>query len=62
MFGRLAASVTDGEPLLRARLAEIFSEWADRLGGGSEGWAALADILGRLVLAFTVEVSEVLEK
>ena len=61
MFGRLAASVTEGEPLLRARLAEIFSEWADRLGGGSEGWAALADILGRLVLAFTVEVSEVSE-
>ncbi len=61
MFGRLAASVTDGEPLLRARLAEIFGEWADQLGGGTDGWAALADILGRLVLAFTVEVSEVVE-
>ncbi len=59
LFGRLAASITAGEPLLRARLAEIFTEWAALLGEGSEGWTALADILGRLVLAFTVDASEV---
>lgn len=61
MFGRLAASITEAEPLLRARLAEIFAEWADLLGGGAAGWAALADILGRLLLAFTVDTPEVLE-
>lgn len=61
IFGRLAASITDGEPLLRARLAEVFTEWAGLLGGGNEGWSSLADILGRLVLAFSVEVPEVVE-
>ena len=58
IFGRLAASITESEPLLRARLAEIFTEWAELLGGGDEGWSALADIIGRLVLAFSVEVVE----
>ncbi len=61
MFGRLAASVTDGELLLRARLAEIFAEWADQLGGGSEGWGALADILGRLLLAFNLDLPDAVE-
>lgn len=59
LFGRLAASIGDGEPLLRARLGEIFAEWAALLGDGKDGWAALADIQGRLVLAFTVEDPEV---
>ena len=58
IFGRLAASITEGEPLLRARLAEIFTEWAQLLGGDAAGWTALADIIGRLVLAFSVEVAE----
>lgn len=60
LFGRLAASIGDGEPLLRSRLAEIFSEWAGLLGDGKEGWTSLADIQGRLVLAFTVDDPEVL--
>lgn len=59
LFGRLAASIGDGEPLLRSRLAEIFTEWAELLGGGREGWSSLADIQGRLVLAFTVDDPEV---
>jgi TetR/AcrR family transcriptional repressor of nem operon len=58
IFGRLAASITESEPLLRARLAEIFTEWAQLLGGGTAGWTALADIIGRLVLAFSVEAVE----
>jgi TetR/AcrR family transcriptional repressor of nem operon len=58
IFGRLAASITESEPLLRARLAEIFTEWAELLGGGASGWTALADIIGRLVLTFSVEVVE----
>ena len=37
IFGRLAASITDGEPLLRARLGEIFTEWAGLLGEGPQG-------------------------
>jgi TetR/AcrR family transcriptional repressor of nem operon len=60
LFGRLAASIGDGEPTLRARLGEIFSEWAGLLGDGDEGWASLADIQGRLVLAFTVDDPEVI--
>jgi TetR/AcrR family transcriptional repressor of nem operon len=60
LFGRLAASITETEPLLRDRLREIFTEWADLLGGGDEGWASLADIQGRLVLAFTVDDPEVI--
>ena len=59
LFGRLAASIGDGEPKLKARLGEIFTEWADLLGGGRGGWTALADIQGRLVLAFTVSDPEV---
>lgn len=59
LFGRLAASIGDSEPLLKARLGEIFTEWASLLGEGGAGWAALADIQGRLVLAFTVEDPEV---
>jgi TetR/AcrR family transcriptional repressor of nem operon len=55
IFGRLSASITNGEPLLRARLAEIFTEWAGLLGEGDDGWRALADIIGRLVLAFSME-------
>jgi len=61
IFGRLAASITETEPALRIRLAEIFAEWADLMGGGTQGWTALADIFGRLVLAFTVDSPEVLE-
>ncbi len=60
IFGRLAAGVSDGEPLLRDRLAEIFAEWAEMLGGGATGWSALADIQGRLVLAFAVKNPEVI--
>lgn len=59
LFGRLAASIGDGEPLLRTRLGEIFCEWAGLLGDGPDGWASLADIQGRLVLAFTVDDPEV---
>lgn len=59
LFGRLAASIGDSEPLLRARLGEIFSEWAGLLGDGAAGWSSLADIQGRLVLAFTVDDPEV---
>jgi TetR/AcrR family transcriptional regulator, transcriptional repressor for nem operon len=55
IFGRLSASITNGEPLLRARLAEIFTEWAGLLGDGDDGWDTLADIIGRLVLAFSME-------
>jgi TetR/AcrR family transcriptional repressor of nem operon len=61
IFGRLAASIADSEPLLRRRLAEIFTEWAALLGGGATGWGALADIMGRLVLAFSVEIPEVVK-
>ncbi len=61
IFGRLAASITDAEPLLRTRLAEIFTEWAAMLGDGADGWASLADIQGRLLLGFTVEVSETVQ-
>jgi TetR/AcrR family transcriptional repressor of nem operon len=61
IFGRVAASITDSEPLLRARLAEIFTEWAAMLGDGGEGWASLADIQGRLLLGFTVEVPETVQ-
>ena len=60
LFGRLAASIGETEPLLRSRLGEIFTEWAYLLGGGDDGWGALADIQGRLVLAFTVENPEVI--
>lgn len=59
LFGRLAASIGKGEPLLRARLGEIFTEWAGLLGDGRQGWASLADIQGRLVLSFTVDDPEV---
>jgi TetR/AcrR family transcriptional repressor of nem operon len=59
LFGRLAASIGDGEPLLRLRLGEIFGEWAGFLGPGRDGWSSLADIQGRLVLAFTVDDPEV---
>ena len=59
IFGRLAAGVSENEPLLRDRLAEIFAEWAEILGGGTAGWAALADIQGRLVLSFAVKNPEV---
>ena len=55
MFSRLAASVTDEEPRLRERLSDIFSEWAELLGTGDEGWSALARLQGRLVIAFAVE-------
>jgi len=58
IFTRLAASITESEPLLTARLGEIFVEWAGLLGGGLEGWASLADILGRLVLAFVVPAED----
>jgi len=54
MFCRLAASVTEQEPRLEARLGELFGEWADMLGGGSSGWAMLADLQGRLVLGFAL--------
>lgn len=60
LFGRLAASIGDGEPLLKSRLGEIFSEWAGLLGEGDSGWTSLADIQGRLVLAFTVADPEVI--
>lgn len=60
IFGRLAASITETEPLLRQRLGEIFAEWAELLGGGPDGWSSLADIQGRLVLAFTVSDPEVI--
>jgi TetR/AcrR family transcriptional repressor of nem operon len=60
LFGRLAASIGEGEPLLRSRLGEVFTEWAELLGGGDEGWASLADIQGRLVLAFTIDDPEVI--
>jgi TetR/AcrR family transcriptional repressor of nem operon len=59
LFGRLAASIGESEPLLKVRLGEIFAEWAGLLGNGSAGWTALADIQGRLVLAFTVDDPEV---
>ena len=60
IFGRLAAGVSENEPLLRDRLAEIFAEWAEMLGGGTTGWTALADIQGRLVLSFAVKNPEVI--
>lgn len=59
LFGRLAASIGAGEPALRTRLGEIFTEWAGLLGHETKGWAALADIQGRLVLAFAVDDPEV---
>jgi TetR/AcrR family transcriptional repressor of nem operon len=61
IFGRLAAGISENEPLLRDRLAEIFGERAEMLGGGTKGWSALADIQGRLVLAFAVKNPEVIE-
>lgn len=54
MFCRLAASVTEQEPRLQQRLGDLFGEWADMLGGGSEGWATLADLQGRLVIGFAL--------
>ena len=51
---RLAASVTEQEPRLQQRLGALFGEWADMLGGGSEGWAALAGLQGRLVIGFAL--------
>jgi TetR/AcrR family transcriptional repressor of nem operon len=57
LFGRLAAGLTDGEPALRARIQEIFGEWAGLLAdaGGVDldrAWSILAEIQGRLVLGF----------
>jgi TetR/AcrR family transcriptional repressor of nem operon len=54
-FGRLAASVSDEEPLLATRLNEIFEEWEgllEGLFGAGEVVArsTLAEIQGRLLL------------
>ncbi len=57
LFGRLAAGLTDGEPALRARIQEIFEEWAGLLALAGDvdldrAWSILAEIQGRLVLGF----------
>lgn len=53
-FARLAASISEDEPRLRLRLAEIFEEWADLLttasGDAAVAWSTLAEIQGRLLL------------
>ena len=54
IFIRLAASVTDSEDRLRARLLEVFTEWAEFLGNGTADWDALAAMHGRLLHAFAI--------
>ncbi len=47
--------------MLRARLAEIFTEWVALLGEGNVGWTVLANILDRLTLEFAIEIPEVVK-
>jgi TetR/AcrR family transcriptional repressor of nem operon len=54
-IGRLAAGVTDHEPRLRERLGEVFTDWMELLGDDEGCWSVLAEIQGRLVLAFAME-------
>lgn len=63
-FGRLAASITEHEPALRRRLAEIFSEWIELITGFADGDGAvarstLAEIQGQLLLKATMEPNAV---
>jgi TetR/AcrR family transcriptional repressor of nem operon len=59
-FGRLAASITEHEPLLRRRLAAIFGEWIALITGFADGdgtvaRSTLAEIQGQLLLKATME-------
>ncbi|HEX5631366.1 MAG TPA: TetR/AcrR family transcriptional regulator [Acidimicrobiia bacterium] len=59
-FGRLAASITEEEPELRDRLAEIFTEWLGLIAAACDGdsqvaWSTLAEIQGTLLLRATLE-------
>lgn len=63
-FGRLAASITDDEPGLRERLAEIFDEWITLIAGIADGdtrlaWSTLAEIQGMLLLKATLDPTTV---
>lgn len=63
-FGRLAASITEDEPGLRRRLAEIFDEWIGLIADVAEGdgvaaWSTLAEIQGTLLLRATLDPATV---